>query len=292
MIAKYKIPISGIIFVTSLILLIAIMPSFEKDMKNRPVYEKLGYVPTGKIIKMISGELRWFLGEYYTFKAIIYYGDLKGKELAGKKVSIEYYNLYKIIETAVILNPYHEDAYYFAQAAFTWDIGRVREVNAILRYVFQYRRWDFKIPFFLGFNYSYFLREYGKAAEYYKKAAEISGNPFFASLAARYFYESGHTKLGIIFLKFMIKGIRKKELKNIYEKRLKALEAIYSIEKAVKKYKALYGRMPGSIAELVKKGLLKSIPKDPYGGRFYIDKYGRVRSTSNLKEKKNVRRSS
>jgi len=268
------------------------IPYFSKDLKKRPIYGKLGYVPTGKIMKMISGEFRWFLGEYYTFKAITYYGDIKEKALAGENVQIEYYNLYKLIETAVILNPYHEDAYYFAQAVFVWDIGRIKEVNAILRYVFRYRKWDFKLPFFLGFNYSYFLKEYKKAAEWYKKAAEISGNPFFASLAARYFYESGHTELGIIFLKFMIKGIRKQKLKRIYEKRLKALEAIYVIEKAVKRYKKLYGQLPTSIRQLVEKRVLKKIPEDPYGGKFYLDKTGRVRSTSNLKEGKSVRKNS
>jgi len=249
-------------------------------------YEKLGYVPTGKVMKIALGEFRWLMGEYYTFKAITYYGDIKPKVMSGKRIDIEYYNLYRIMETAIILNPYHEDAYYFAQAVFPWDIGRVREVNSLLKYVFRYRKWDFKIPFFLGFNYSYFLKQYDKAALYYKKAAEISGNPFFANLAAKCFYESGHTELGIIFLNYMIKGIRKKSIRQIYEKRLKALEAIYTIEKAVLEYKKRFGYFPLDIKDLLVKGVLKTLPEDPYGGIFYLDRHGRVRTTSNLMERR------
>lgn len=273
-------------FLASILCLFLVMPPFLRDMMHRPIYERLGYVPTGKIMKLLAGEFRWLLGEYYTFKAITYYGDVKQKAISGKDVKIEYYNLYKTIETAVILNPYHEDAYYFAQAAFTWDVGRIKEVNTLLRYVFRFRKWDFKIPFFLGFNYSYFLREYDKAALYYKKAAQLSGNPFFASLAARYFYESGRTRLGIIFLKYMIKGIRKKSIKSIHEKRLKALQAIYVIEKAVQRYKKCFGYFPSSIKELLTKGILEELPKDPYGGDFYLSKDGKVRTTSNLAGKK------
>lgn len=281
---KYKLQI--LVFLGSLLCFFLVMPLFIKDMNRRPIYEKLGYVPTGKIIKMIAGEFRWFIGEYYTFKAITYYGDVKQKAISGKDVDIEYYNLYKTIETAVILNPYHEDAYYFAQAVFTWDVGRIIEVNALLKYVFRFRKWDFKIPFFLGFNYSYFLKQYDKAATYYKEAAQLSGNPFFASLAARYFYESGQTELGIIFLEYMIRGIRNSSIRHIYEKRLKALQAIYVIEKAVQKYQKKFRTLPSSVKDLVIKGILKELPKDPYGGRFYISKNGKVKTTSNLTEER------
>ena len=278
--------LSFLFFIISILCLVFIMPFFTKDMKKRPIYEKLGYVPTGRIMKIVTGEFRWFMGEYYTFKAITYYGDIKQKVLSGRDIKIEYYNLYKTIETAVILNPYHEDAYYFAQAIFIWDIGRIREVNALLKYVFRYRKWDFQIPFFLGFNHSYFLKQYKKAAEYYKKAAELSKNPFFASLSARYFYESGHTELGIMFLEYMLKNIRKKEIRQVCEKRLKALKAIYMIEKAIQKYKIKFGCLPSNIYDLVKMGILRKLPTDPYGGIFYIDNNGKVKTTSNLTEKR------
>ena len=271
-----------IIFSIALFLFVILVPYFAENVRNRPIYEKLGYLPQGKIYRAILGEFRWFAGDYFTFKAIIYYGSKAQRMFKGQRVDVEYYNLYKTLETSVILNPYHEDTYYFAQAIFTWGLGRIKEVNSILKYVFKYRYWDYQLPFFLGFNYGYFLKDYVKAAEFFKKAAELSGIPFYATLSSRYFYKGKRVELGIIFLRHLIKNTNKPEIKAVYEIRLKALEAIYKLEKAVKQYQKKFGHIPRNLNELVRVGILKKIPKDPYGGRFFIDKKGQVRTTSNL----------
>ncbi len=271
-----------LVFMITLAAIIIFLPKFADEVKHRPIYGKLGYVPKGKVYKAVAGEFRWFLGEYYTFRSITYFGTKVKGVLEGRSEDIEYYNLYKTIETAVILNPYHEDAYYFAQAVFTWGLGRVREVNRILEYVFKYRYWDFQIPFFLGFNYGYFLKNYEKAAEYFKIAAELSGVPFYATLSARYFYESGRTKFGIMFLGGIIKQTRNESIRRLYEKRLKALKAIYFLEQAVEEFKSKFGRVPEDINDLLKSGIVDHIPEDPYGGSFYLDEDGKVRTTSKM----------
>jgi len=255
-------------------------------MVKRPLFEKLGYTPHGKFYKVILGEFRWFMGEYLSLKSIMYYGGKVNFIAKGQLGKVEYYNLYRTISTAILLNPYNEDAYYFAQAAFTWDVGQVRAVNRLLKYVMKYRTWDFKIPFFLGFNYAYFLKDYKKAAYYYKIASKLTGSPLFTNLAARYFYEGGETKLGIGYLETMIKITHNDRIKKIYEIRLKALEGIYRIEQALKAFEKRFHRKPDSIEVLVEAGFLKKIPKDPYGGRYYIDRNGEIKTTSNLAFKK------
>ncbi len=278
-----------ILFVFLIALYAVFIPQFRTNMVKRPLFEKLGYTPHGKFYKIMLGEFRWFMGEYLTFKSIIYYGGKVNFIQRRQFNKVEYYNLYRTISTAILLNPYNEDAYYFAQATFTWDVGHVKDVNRLLEYVMKYRTWDFKIPFFLGFNYAYFLKDYRKAAYYYKIASKLTGSPLFTNLAARYFYEGGETPLAINYLKTMIKITRKESLKKLYEMRLKALEGIYEIEEAVKAFKRKFHKNPKSIDVLVKYGFLKKIPKDPYGGVYYIDKNGRVKTTSNfvLKRRKN-----
>ncbi len=269
-----------LLLVLSFVLFMFTMPDFTKDVKRRPLYQKLGFVPQGKFLKNLLGEFRWSSGEYFTFKATTYYGGKSRSILSGRLKEVEYYNLYRTIQAAVLLNPYHEDAYYFAEGAFAWDIRRVKETNALLRYVYKYRDWDFKIPFFLGFNCAYFLKDYRKAAVYFKKAAEMTHSSLFTNLAARYFYEGGETKLGIEFLKYMISSTRDERIKKIYRRRLDALLGIEKIETGIEEFKKRYGRLPQDIGELVKCNILKEIPKDPYGGRFYMDKSGRIKTTS------------
>ncbi len=274
-----------IILVISLLGLYLCMPMFTNSMKNRPSYAKLGFVPQGKLYAAILGGFRWFEGEYYTFKSITYYGGKVRDITYNHGRNVEYYNLYRTIKTAIILNPYNEDAYYFAQGAFTWGVGAVKAVNTLLEYVFKYRPWDFQIPFFLGFNYAYFLHNYSKAATYFKIAARLHNCSLFVTLASRYYYDSGKLELGINYLKYMIKHTKNRSIKQVYEIRLKALERIKFLEDAVATYKKLYSTYPKKLKDLVEKGIINGIPKDPYGGKFYITKNGKIKTTSKLAKK-------
>lgn len=268
-----------LIFIVTLYLIF--MNSFTSYMINRPQQAKLGFTPQGKLYKYSLGEFRWFAGEYLSIKATVYYGG-KEKILAAKEFKkIEYFNLFKMVQEAINLNPYNEDAYYFAQATFTWNVGHVKDVNFLLKHVFKYRKWDFKLPFFIGFNYAYFLKDYKNAAYYFKRAAEISGSSLFTNLAARYFYEGGRTKLGIIFLKTMIKAAHNSSIKSIYKLRLDALSKIASLARAVNIYKKRYSSLPENLQQLVDKKIIDKIPVDPYGGKFYISGDS-IKTTSNL----------
>ena len=253
---------------------------FASYLQNRPVAVKLGYMPEAEAIKMVAGDHRYLLAEYSVVKVLFYFGTMLEKQKNNVTNTPEYFNMFKTLETAVKLDPYNMDAYYFTQAAFTWEIGRARDVNRVLAYGMKYRTWDWTLPFYAAFNSAYFLREYEAAAEYMKKAADISGNPLLTNLAARYFYEVGRNDLGILFLETMERGAKDKKVKNIYALRKSALLAVQAINDAIAKFKARHGRRPVDLKELVASGHIASIPKDPYGGKFYLDEGGMVRSTS------------
>lgn len=278
--------LKSIFLVAGIVLMLFFMPEFKSNMHNRKVFDKLGYTPQGDVYKSVLGEFRWFVGDYLNFKSIIYYGSKYESLKKGDSKDIEFYNLYRTIETSVKLNPYHEDTYYFAQAVFTWGIGRVKEVNALLGYALKYRNWDFQIPFFLGFNHSYFLKDYEMAGKYFKMAAEMTGSSLFTNLAARYFYEGGETGLGIIFLETMYKNANNKTIKQYYKLRLDALKNIKLIEDAARKFYEVFNRYPEKVDELITLKFLEKIPEDPYGGEYFIDENKRIRTTSNFYLKK------
>ncbi len=271
-------------FAVSLLLMIAFMPHFSEVMQQRASLVKLGFVPKGELYKAVVGSFRWFEGEYYTFRSIVYYGSKVKAVMKRRYNEIEYYNLYQTLKAAIILNPYNEDAYYFAQAALAWDARQVKAAIKLLEYVYKYRPWDFQIPFFLGFDYGYFLHDYKKAGEYYRDAANLTHASLFVNLAAKYLYEGGDTESAIIYLKYMISQTRNKNIKKIYQKRLNALLKVEFLQKAVEKYKTKFGKKPASLKELIDAGIIEKIPEDPYGGRFYITKNGKIETTSKLAE--------
>jgi tetratricopeptide (TPR) repeat protein len=185
-----------------------------------------------------------------------------------------------MLEAAVKLDPYNIDAYYFAQAILVWDMKEVRVANDLLEYGMKYRNWDFYLPFFAGFNYGYFLHDYEKAAKYFRRVGELTGNQLAINLAGRYMYESGRTDLAIAYLTTMEKSATNEAIKKSFRVRLEAFKGVKLIETARDAYQKHYGRLPKSLETLLEKGYVEKLPIDPYGGRFYLDERGRVRSTS------------
>lgn len=252
---------------------------------HRPVEEKMGFLPDKDVVKILALNYKPFFSEWLFLKTIVYYGGKIGAAAIGNHKLIDYYDMYRFLDVSTYIDPYNIDSYYVAQALFPWE-GFVKETNYLLERGLSHRTWDFYIPFFLAFNNFYFLKDYKEASRYMETAARIKKEPLLINLAARFLYESGETEVAIIFLKEMIKKTWNKRVRHSLEIRLQALEAIHKIEQAIRQYKITYNRMPENVRELLSKGLLDSMPQDPYGGEFYIDKDGRVKTTSKLVQKK------
>jgi tetratricopeptide (TPR) repeat protein len=241
---------------------------------------RLGYKPRFEVLYFTCLDYRLLLSELYFFDTVFYYGSLIEK--AEQKP--DYRMLVQYVDTATRLNPYNIDSYYFGQAILTWDAGLVKEMNWILQRGVKKRTWDFYIPFFLGFNYSYFLNDYDTAAEYTAQAARLNPNAeYLTTLASRMYYEANKTDQAISYLQVMLAGARNEGLRKSIITRITALESISLLEKAAKTYEAKTGRPLKLLSELVRARVLKAIPPDPYGGEFYLDQRdGRIKTTSKM----------
>jgi len=154
----------------------------------------------------------------------------------------------------------------------------------MLKRGFKARNWDFYLPFFAGFNYSYFLNDPGPAAEYMAEAARLNPRAtYLPTLAGRLYHQANKTDLAIRYLKVVYEGTINEAIRKDIHVRIGALEASAFLDDAVKKFEAQKGHPPADISDLVKGNILKGIPPDPYGGQFYIDRSdGRVKTTSNM----------
>lgn len=264
---------------------VAVIIPFTDYLRSKPFVEKLGRAPHPEMLRLVAADQKQFLADIFVLKTLIYYGTLVEKSKAKIDIPPDYFTIFRTIETAVKLDPYNMDAYYFAQAVLVWDVKRIREVNTLLEYGMKYRNWDFYLPFFAGFNYSYFLRDYEKAAACYRKAGELSGDELSTNLAGRYFYEAGQTDLAIAFLSTMVKGAKTPAIRKSLSTRLLALKAVRDIERAKNRLAAECPTCRITIDNLLLRGYLATVPADPYGGSFFIDSTGKVRSTSKFSSK-------
>lgn len=258
-----------------------ILGPFTAYMKQKPLEEKLGYLPNTNVLRYVSADHKELMGAALVMKVIMYFGGIAEKQQINViVVPPDYVRMSGLLHGAVKLDPYNMDAYYFAQSFLTWEVKQYKIANDLLDYGMKYRTWDWMLPFFAGFNSAYFIKDYKKASEYYKLAGELSGSELHFSLAGRYMQESGQTGLAIAYLGSMVKGERNQAVKKNYQIRLVAFKEVRRIEIARDRYKEARGQLPTTVKQLLQGCFLSPAPIDPYGGQFYLEPDGKVVTTS------------
>lgn len=246
---------------------------------ERPRHEQLFTLPP-KLLRIVAFQFKEAAADISFLNASAFLG---GKAPQNPQ---EYSWLYNTLKNSAALDPYFLDPYYLMNAALIWDRYKLDEVNDLIAKGADKRTWDKLLPFYAGFNYYYFLNDGIKSFHYLTEASKRSGgNPFYDSLAARVAYKANKTEFAISYLENQIQQAEQQGNKGKtvdLERRLDVLKAIRQIEVAVESYRKLFGTLPTSVGELLSRGLLSSIPSDPYGGSFYIAKDGSIKTTSDM----------
>lgn len=249
--------------------------------RNLPHDDATDFVISGPLLKIISLEYDGLLSDYVFIKGMVFLGNRldKEKKLHLSKQDWRWVN--QIFSISTDLDPYFVDPYYVVNAFLTWDGNMVQEANSLLEKGSRAREWDWSLPFFIGFNEFYFLENNDKASHYLMEASRRPGaNPILADLAARLAFKAKKTENSILFMQEMLRKTEDGSLKEQLEIRLEALQNILFIEQAVKRYHDRFRRGPAKLKDLVAKGIIREVPQDPYGGSYFIDTDGAIRSTS------------
>lgn len=263
---------------------VSIISKVTEAKKLLPKGEDTSYVLPSPILKIMALEFDGLASDYTFLKALVFFGSTLERQERPRLKEWEWRWMYNILNASTDLDPYFLDPYYVAEAQLTWEGNMVRETNTLLEKGSRYRDWDWMLLFYAGFNSFYFLHEDAKASEYLMEASKRPGaGPMLASLATRLAYKGKKTENGIIFLQEMIKRTEDESIRKQYETRLNALKVILFLERAAAVYQDSFKKQPERLDELIAKGIITAIPKDPYGGKFYIDKDGSIKTTSELR---------
>jgi tetratricopeptide (TPR) repeat protein len=142
---------------------------------------------------------------------------------------------------------------------------------------------DHFLLFSAGMNYYLYLDDPHRAYELIKEAAERPGAPGWYKGAARAFVvKTSQRKVAIRFLKEELDQTDDPELRESLVRHLASeLHALRSenIEEARSAWETGTGDKLMNLQVLVESGLLASLPDDPLGGHWVIDKDGIVRSS-------------
>ncbi|OEU64444.1 MAG: hypothetical protein BA870_05585 [Desulfuromonadales bacterium C00003094] len=261
---------------------LAILGPFTREMAQKPYAQRVGMIPHPTVLKLLFPDYQELLGANILGRVIFYYGALTDDVANPSKMqlSADYPAMSRAVHAALRLDPYNMDGYYFGQSILVWDVGQYKLATELLEYGMQYRSWDWQLPFFAAFNHAYFLKDRAAAARLYMRAGELSGSFLFKSLGGRYLQEAGETQMAVDYLQTLEKITRTPAVKQALQLRIETFKAVLTVELARDRYAEEKGRLPADIQLLLSTGYLATWPVDLYGGEFYLDGNGHVRTTS------------
>ena len=165
-----------------------------------------------------------------------------------------------------------------------WDFNRVDLAIKLLEKATEYRTWDSKPPYYLGFNHYYFKKDNDEASKYFFEAVKRGNAPsFLLPLATRLSVYQNQLTPAILILEEQLKTTHDPVVAKQLRTRLEVLIKLEFLEKKVSEYKKMHGRSPDSLQDLVENRLIKKIPDDPYGGTFFLTENKRVFTTSQMR---------
>jgi tetratricopeptide (TPR) repeat protein len=225
------------------------------------------------MMKIFAGEFKGLLADYLLLEI----GSLTGsdRDIAPE----EWAKIAQTFGQSLELDPYFEQTYIYVQGILPWDAEMPEKAIELLKISKAHRPWDWRPGYYIGFNYYYFLKDYAKASDVFLETAKIEGAPvLLAVLGGRFALRTGRTQAAISLLESMLDDPQLHEAdKKEITQRITALKGVLLLENAVAAYENRHGIYPPSLEALIKEGLLKSLPENPYGDTyFYTEKTGEV----------------
>lgn len=224
----------------------------------------LVHVPSGSVLRWAALGHRGLVSDLYWLAAVQYIGDDRAEKRGFDK-------LYPIVDLVTDLDPRHGYAYQTAGIVLS-AVGRIEESNRILEKGVAKGPPYWTFPYYLAFNYWFYLGDYPTAARWAERAAETPGaSPNISHLAVSLASKGGTPELAIEMLDELRRTVKDEAtLAKLEEQRkLAVLERdCQAMERAAARFEREQGRPIRSLEELVWQGYLAAIPEDPFGGHY------------------------
>jgi hypothetical protein len=228
--------------------------------------------------------------DLYWIRALQYFGGTKlelaevqpGSGAPADRASA-YRLLHPLLDITTTLDPYFNIAYRFGAIflaePYPGGAGRPDLAIALLEKGLRLRpdKWEYMQD--IGFVHYWWLRDYQAAAEWFKKAGDVSGAPWWLrSLAATTLAEGGDRKSSRLMWQAILESAEIDWLKRDAERRLmqlRAMDEIDALQAIVDRARA--DGIHADWTSITRSGYLRGVPVDPSGLSYEIDPEGRVR---------------
>jgi len=271
--------------VVAIALLIAALPVlfFSRSFllaHPRPVVETIAAYPRPEFARVMSLGYDAMAADFLFIKAAYYFG---GHYLTDRTYPL----LGRMIEVIARLNPSLKIAILFGDAAIS-SMGTpeaIEEANHLLDIGHELFPDDYNFVFRKGMNYYMYLNDMEKAYPYLYRGARMKGAPEkFYWLVTKAMTRGGGYRLAYEYTESQLKETKDQNMKELLTVRLRFYRDLITLDDAARRFVAEQGRAPDrELRDLVKKGYVREIPQEPYGGAYYYDEEkGMVQTTSEM----------
>lgn len=189
-----------------------------------------------------------------------------------------------LLELVTDLDPRHGYAYQVG-ANFLASAGLVEDANAVLEKGMRNVPDRYILPFHRAVNAFLYEGDHLTAARYFERAARTPGAPPHLSEYVLAQYAKGDAaEAALSFLGHLEAEAQdddsRRAIRTQIQRAIVERDAT-RLEEAAGRYRARIGLRPVALEQLVQEGLVARIPPDPFGGSYYLDDEGRVRSSAN-----------
>lgn len=216
------------------------------------------------------------IADVYWMRAVVYFGRQRLDTRADKNYDL----LYPFLDLVTTLDVRFTTAYRFG-AIFLSEAppggpGRPDLAVELLQRGAERtpERWEYLHD--IGFVYFMTYRDYGQAAEWYQRASEIEGAPFWLkTTAAAALVQGGEREAARLIWQQMFETAADDWLKRESRTRLAQFDAMDTIDElnhVLWTFKLRMGYLPAAWDDVVAAQLLRGVPRDPAGTPFEIDR--------------------
>ncbi len=262
----------------------------EQRFPPAPIGDSPLYITSGSLVRRMTAGYHALAADLYWIRAIQYFGGIRrtltdpdAARARGEALPADYANLYPLLDLTTSLDPYFNIAYRFGAIflaePFPSGAGRPDLAIALLEKGVRERpaKWEYLQD--IGFVHYWWRQDYAAAADWFRRASEVQGAPWWLkSLAAATLAEGGDRASSRLMWQAIRESAEIEWLRNDAERRLAQLQAMDDIDvlqAEVDRVSAARGA-PVTRWETVRNARLPGVPVDPAGTPYELTPDGRV----------------
>ena len=248
------------------------------QLRPRATLEDVLYLNSPKVLKRVSLGYDGLLADIYWTRAVQYFGGRHHDRAQS------YNLLYPLLSLTTHLDPQLIAAYQFGASFLAppppEGAGQPELAIQLMEYGIQNNPNDWKLYYDLGFVYYTNLKDYGHAAEAFRRGSKVpNAHPFLGMLAAQMAQHAGEYDTARMLWTATYQSSEDKQIRANALEHLRALrvdEDVTHVQEAVTRFGQHTGRLPLSMAELAGAERLPGIPVDPDGHPYKLTPEGRI----------------